>query len=253
MDTQTKQIVLAENRELSPTVWGLIKEMGPAMHASRLFGVASPEAAMAIMLKGYEMGLGFATSFELIQVVQGKPSLSPRGALALLHNSPKIEAIDIQRLVDDKGDFVGYSCTMRRTNGFEYTATWTMDDARRAGLVKPGSGWENYPENMCLWRAVGFAADVVAPDITAGMTGLMKMPERYGVALSEQGDVIDADPLQLAENAGATAADWNPKTSVSLQGLIDLVGLDRVMEANGGTLPTMPDEIEAVAMALIGS
>ena len=50
---------------------------------------------------------------------------------------------------------------------------------------------------MCLWRTVGFAADVVFPDVTAGMTTLMKAPEMYGVALTEGGDVIDATPASV--------------------------------------------------------
>jgi hypothetical protein len=47
------------------------------MHQARLFGVNNAEQAMAIMLKGYELGLGLTASFEFVQVVQGRPALSP--------------------------------------------------------------------------------------------------------------------------------------------------------------------------------
>lgn len=193
----TLTIPTAATRELTPGIWSMIEKMAPAMFKSHLFGVTSIEQAEAIMLKGFELGLSMTASFELVQVIQGRPALSPRGAMAILLNSPFIKEITIQRLTDAKG-FVGYECTMSRTTGFTYTAKFTMEHAKNAGLVKADSGWMKYPENMCLWRAVGFAADVVAPDITAGMTILMKAPEMYGVALTQDGDIVDAPTFDQA-------------------------------------------------------
>jgi hypothetical protein len=145
--------------------------------------------------------------------------------MALLLSSPLVSNIVIVR-IEDKGKFIGYECTMTRANnGFKHTARFTMDDATRAGLNKPDSGWSKYPENMCLWRAVGFAADVVAPDVTAGMTTLMKAPEMYGVVLTEQGDVIDAPSV--------TVPSVDP-----LQALIEEFGAEAIMKANDGQIPT---------------
>jgi hypothetical protein len=234
-------LALASNREMTPQVWTMIKEMAPVMHQARLFGVSSMEQAAAIMLKGHELGLGLTASFEFIQVIQGKPGLIPRGALALLHSSPLIEKIEVHKL-EKNGAFHGYECTMKRVNGFEHTARWTMDDARRANLVKPDSGWANYPENMCLWRAVGFAADVVAPDVTAGMTGLMKMPEQYGVALSEGGDVIDA----------VSKPTPTPSPAFSLDDLLGMFTCEQIMAANDGKIPGTDEEVQAVANKLAG-
>jgi len=234
--------------ELTPSVWSMIKEIAPVIHTSRMFGVASVEAAAATMLKGHELGLSFTASFEFVKVIQGKPELIPRGALALLHNSPIIEKMEIKRLTDGSGKFTGFSCTMRRVNGFEYTATWTMEDARRAGLIKPDSGWANYPENMCLWRAVGFAADVVAPDVTAGMTGLMKMPEQYGVALSEGGDVIDVTPTVVNSPVAQPAAPM-----FSLDELLNVFGAEAILRVNGGIIPGTDEEVQEVALKLAGA
>ena len=55
--TESTSIVTTRNKELTPSVWGMLKEIAPVMHVSRLFGVSSPEQATAIMLKGYELGL----------------------------------------------------------------------------------------------------------------------------------------------------------------------------------------------------
>src|SRR3990167_3398040 len=77
----------AATRELTPAIWHMIEIMSPVMHKAHLFGVTSPEQAAAIMLKGYELGLSVTASFEFVQVIQGKPSLSPRGAMAILLSS----------------------------------------------------------------------------------------------------------------------------------------------------------------------
>lgn len=231
--------ITAATRELTPGIWRMISEMAPVMHKAHLFGVTSPEQAAAIMLKGYELGLSMTASFELVQVIQGKPALSPRGAMAILLNSSVITEIMIKRLTDPKGGFLGYECTMSRTTGFKYTSKFTLEDAARAGLIKPDSGWEKYPENMALWRAVGFAADVVAPDITAGMTSLMKAPEMYGVTLTEDGDVIDAHPV-------------NVPSIDPLQALVNKFGAEAVMAANDGQIPNN-GQIETVRVKLEGS
>jgi hypothetical protein len=231
----TLAIPTAATRELTPGIWAMIEKMAPVMHKAHLFGVTSPDQAAAIMLKGYELGLSMTASFELVQVIQGKPALSPRGAMAILLSHPEVDKIKIERITDDKKNFSGYHCYMARKNGFDFTGMFTLEDARRAGLVKPNSGWANYPENMCMWRAIGFAADVVFPDVTAGMTTLMKAPEMYGVALTEGGDVVDVP--------------FTTVTTDPLQELVTQYGAEKVMQANDGKIPTN-GEVEQVRAKL---
>lgn len=244
---ETALATLELKREISPSVWGMIREMAPVMHESRLFGVASVAQATAILIKGYECGFGFASSFDMIQVIQGKPSVSPRGALALIMQSPEITNMEIKRLVDDKGNYVGHSCTMeRKSKRTKYTAQFTLEDAARAGLIKDDSGWKKYPENMCLWRAVGFCADVIAPDISSGMTSLMKMPEAYGVALTPEGDIIDLKSSEAIKPAQVAAP------ALTLNDLVEKFGPEQIMAANSGTIPGTQAEINAVAIKLGG-
>lgn len=244
---------LTPQRELTPQIWTMINQMAPVMWKSRLFGVTGEEAAAAIMLKGYELGLSITASFELIQVVLGKPSLSPRGAMALLLNSPKIKVIKVTRLTDPAGKYVGHECFMARDNDFEYTVRWTMEDAKRAGLVKPDSGWASYPENMCQWRAIGFCADMVAPDVVAGMTAFMKMPEQFGLALTNKGDIIDMKVNQDPP----TPVQANPETTVAaptitLDDLCTIFGAEAVLVANEGIIPMNDEQVATVAMKLAG-
>ncbi len=239
----------AVRRELTPSVWQMIEAVAPAMHKARLFGVSSPEQAAAIMLKGHELGLALSASFEFVQVVEGKPALSPRGALALIITSPLNAGVKIEDLADKNGIPTGCRVWMKRSNGFEYTVTWTMEDAKRAGLVKSGSGWEKYPAQMLKWRAVGFCADVVFPDVIGGL----KRADEYGADLTPDGDVIEGnwtvqqcEPVAAAEPAATTGA-------ASLPDLVQRYGAQAVMDANNGRIPATDEELATVAARLEAS
>lgn len=246
----TNETAIAIRSEITPTQWQMINEIAPVMHASRLFGVSSPAAAAAIMLKGFELNLPLTASFDLIHIIDGKPGLSPRGALAILHQSPEIARVVVNRMTDAKGVFTGYECTIERRNGFTYTGRFGISDAQKAGLIKDKSGWANYPENMCLWRAVGFAADVAAPDIIGGM----KTADQYGAAITAQGDVIEGQWGDAPDNPGYIPTDGPDESAAAAQlaqALVGEYGAEAVLKANGGQIPVTFEEADAVRYALI--
>ena len=244
----SNELTVIETRpQLTPEAWQMISAVAPAMHQARLFGVSNPEQAMAIMLKGYELGLGLTASFEFVQVVQGRPALSPRGMLALIQQSCECAGIKVEDLKDKQGVPTSCRVTMKRRNGFEYTAEFSMDDAKRASLVKPGGGWESYPGNMLRWRAIGFCADVVFPDLIGGM----KRADELGADISASGEIIEG----AWETVNAAPAEpVTGQTAVpSLPTLADLVttyGAEQVMAANDGAIPGSDEEVAAAAEKL---
>lgn len=262
--------IVLSNREVTLDVFTMAEKLAPVLRASQLMGVGSPEQAMAIMLKGYELGMSLTTSFEFIQVIQGKPALSPRGALALIHNSKAMTGYKLTRLVDKDKKFIGFECWMQREGDFEHTAHFTLEDAKQADLWKSNGGYDKYPENMCMWRAIGFCADVVFPDITGGLTLFLKMPEASNIQVSDTGDwvlaetkVIDAKPaMTQEERLYAMGIGDKPKPApvkievkpqpVTMDQLLSLFGGEAIMAANNGKLPSTDAEVEQVAMTLLG-
>lgn len=233
--TEERETYAIETRqELSPTVWQMISQIAPVVHQSRLFGVNSPEQAAAIMLKGYELGLTLTAAFEFIDVIKGTPGLKPRGALALILQSPEYEDV---KVTEENG-----SCTvwMKRKNGFEHTIRFTIEDAKQANLIKPDGGWAKYPANMLRWRAIGFCADIVFPDVIGGM----KRTDELGADITEDGDTIDVE--------------WNISTphteEITLESLLTSLltqyKADAIMEANDGKIPETAEEVKAVAEKL---
>lgn len=246
----TKSLVPTQPQQLTPTVWNMIQAVAPAMHAARWFGVLNPEQAAAIMLKGYELGLGLAASFEYIKPIQGRPALVPQGALALIHGKGVLSKLEVKDLADDKGIPTACQVTMRRADtGFEYSVTFSMDDARRAGLVKPDSGWDKYPANMLRWRAIGFCADVVCPDVLGGM----KRADELGADLTPTGEIIEgawqvASESEPPDQPAAQIED--EATALTLDDLLAQYSPEAIMAANEGKIPATLDEVVKVAEVL---
>ncbi len=225
----------------------IIKAMAPIVAAARMFSVTEQQAAV-VMLKGHELGLGIATAFEFIHMVETKPSISPKGMLALIHGSGKIE-VRITRLPEDKDKpLVGYECWMKRKDtGFEHTSRFTLEDAKRADLIKPRGNWEKYPENMCMWRAIGFAADVVCPDLGGGMY----RPEELGAVVDAEGEPIQAQVITVTEQPATEPVQFAPTTTqISLQALTEKFGAAAILAANEGRIPQTDAELAAIAAKL---
>lgn len=227
----------ASKPQITQNEFQMIMQLAPTMHAARLFGTKSPEQAAAIMIKGYELGFSLTASFENIHVIEDKPSLSPKGALAMILNSPECAGIKITE------DAKGCTVWMKRRNGFEYTTTFTLEDAKRADLVKPKSGWEKYPANMARWRAVGYCADVVFPDIIGGT----KRADEYGADLTPDGDVIEGSWSVGSQQAtGVSTATVSQKPILTIQSLLATYTPQQIMAANGGTIPGTPEQCQKV-------
>ena len=203
-----------QKQAITPSIWRMISEIAPVAWKSRLFGVTSAEAAASIMLKGYELGLGITTAFEYISVIQGRTSLKPIGAWALVLNSGELE---LSKIVDEQKDDKPFACTvyLKRRNSMEYTSRITLDDARTSGHMKEGSGWATYPANMLRWRALGFAIDVVFPDIQGGM----KRADEFGATVTADGDIVEttwAETPSLPKTQAQIGADTTATLTLSL-------------------------------------
>lgn len=233
---------LVVKQQLTPDTWKMIAEIAPTMAQSRLFGVPSAEAAAAIMLKGYELGMSLTASFEFIHIIDGKPGLSPRGALALIQNDANFANLEVKDITNAEGKPYACRVTMTRKNGYSYTVEFTMEDAIRADLVKPKSGWEKYPANMLRWRAIGYCADVVFPDVIGGM----KRVDELGGNVSPDGNymVIEAQSTPVVEM---------PQYNITLPKLLELANNDDILEAFGGAYPATPEQVNLTVHKLVQS
>lgn len=121
-----------------------------------------PEAVMAAILTGAELGIGPMQSLRSIDVIQGKPTLNAELMRALVLRA------------GHRIDFIEHSeirCTLtgvRGDSGDSATVEWSMDDATRAGLLKKGGGWLTYPRAMLVARATSELCRLLFPDVVLG-------------------------------------------------------------------------------------
>lgn len=119
-------------------------------------------AIMAAILTGHEVGLPPMASLANIDVIEGRP---------------RINAAAQRALILSHGHDLGFEemtttrCVMwgRRRGAQQITTvTWTMDDARRAGLANK-QNWTRHPSDMLVARATGKLARAIFADVIAGI------------------------------------------------------------------------------------
>jgi len=135
-------------------------------------------AIMAAILAGHEVGLPPMASLGNIDVIDGRP---------------RINAAAQRALILSRGHDLGFvemtttRCVMwGRRKGAQQTTevSWTMDDAKRAGLVAK-QNWTKHPSDMLVARATGKLARAIFADVIVGIP--------YNTEELADGELADGD------------------------------------------------------------
>lgn len=246
---KTETGLTLQPKEITMSIVQTAQAMGQLAYDSGIFKAPKAAAASMIMLKGYELGFPMTAAAEFIQVIEGTVGLTPRGALAIMRSRPDvIRSVAVKDLYDIEGQYYGCECTIVRIeNGKDvvYTERFTLDDAKKAELIKDKSGWVKYPRKMCQWRALGFCSDIACPDLLAGMTGIMKMPEIMDDgeihSFADNEPIADEPKIEIIEAKQITMAE-----------LLEKYGAEKILLANNGAMPKTNEECAKIAEALEG-
>jgi len=121
------------------------------------------EAAM-IIITGHELGLSPAQSLRGIYVVKGKPVLAADTMVAVVRRSGLCESWHIVESTPERCTIT----TRRKGETHDAERTWTIADAKRAGLLTNGT-WGAYPAAMLRHRCASDLARQEYPDVILGM------------------------------------------------------------------------------------
>lgn len=124
-----------------------------------------PGDVLVAMQMGSELGLSPMSSLQNIAVINGRPSLWGDAVLALVIAHPDCE--DVVEQLDEKTLIA--TCIVKRRGRAPVTRTFSMDDAKTAGLAGKQGPWTNYPKRMLQMRARGFALRDSFPDALRGI------------------------------------------------------------------------------------
>jgi hypothetical protein len=134
---------------------------------SRLHAHRNPADVLFVISVGEFLGLNAATALMNIYNVNGMPTMKADLKLALAKRHPEYAGCEI----DANTERCIVKMKRRNENGTEeaITSTFTIEDAKRAGLFPKKDNWRNYPQRMLKARAISYAVNDLFPDIVFGM------------------------------------------------------------------------------------
>lgn len=158
------------------TLW----QVANALAASGKYDAAwSAEEAYARILAGRDLGLSATDSMVHMNWLEGefKPSAQVQGALLKAYVGADGERYDYRAIREDTQCLV---TVLRKEPGGAWEeigdVTYTMDDARRAGLHDSSDFWRQYPRRMLFWRALTEAIEAFAPHVVHPVQMPVAMP-----------------------------------------------------------------------------
>ena len=131
---------------------------------SGLARCTKPEEAAIILMTGMELGLTPMQSLRGIYIVEGRPVLAADTMVAIVTRSG---ACRYWRTIETTAERCAIE-TQRVDDATVYRRVWTLDDAKRAGLVGKGT-WAKYPAAMLRHRCAADLAREIYPEILLGM------------------------------------------------------------------------------------
>lgn len=135
-----------------------------AFHSKQFSAYGTPQAVLMSLMAGREMGLAAMASLRAIQIIDGKPTMAADLMRALVLRSGAAAYFRCVARTDTHSTW-----ETQRGDDPPMSLTFTMDDARQAGVVRPGSGWARFPADMLVARASSKLARLVYPDILHGV------------------------------------------------------------------------------------
>jgi RecT family len=136
-------------------------QMAGAIAASGLFGMRDKNSVLALMAVAQAEGLHPATAARDFHIIQGRPALKADAMLARFQNAGG--KVDWEVYTDEKVTGV-----FSHPNGGSLAVTWTIEQANKIGLVKPGSGWQKFPRAMLRSRCISEGIRSVFPGSVTG-------------------------------------------------------------------------------------
>lgn len=179
---------------LTTSEYEVIRSQAEALVKTGFLPVAikTPEQALAIILTGRELGIPAMTALNGINVIQGKPTISPQLMLGLIERSGQLEDIKFEMSEQE------VTVTMRRKGRTAHTETFGWEQAKAMGLLTKDN-YKKQAATMFKWRAVSACARVVFPDVLLGLyTHEEVAPDAQ---FNEDGEFVDAEPTPTAIEA----------------------------------------------------
>ena len=209
---------------------GDVQTMAIAVAKSGLFGMKTPEQALALMLVAQSEGLHPARAAMEYHVIQGRPALKADAMLARFQNAGG----KVQWKSYTDADVTG---VFSHPSGGEVSIQWTFEMATKAGLTKNPT-WKQYPRAMLRARCISEGIRTVYPGVSVGIYTPEEVQDFSPQVTQPERDVTPepaapVKPVSMPEKVKQAAAKVSGKTRKP-----DLT----VIEGEATTISGDPDE-----------
>ena len=164
---------------------GDIERMALAVSKSNLFGVKTPEQAIALMLVAQAEGMHPAIAATHYHVINGRPTLKADAMLSRFQAAGG--TVNWKTYTD--AEVTG---TFSHPQGGRVDITWTVAQAQAAGLTKNAT-WRQYPRQMLRSRCISEGIRTVYPGVTVGVY----TPEEVSDFAPSPRTVVDVEPQYI--------------------------------------------------------
>ena len=167
-----------------------INFIGQTMAKSGMFpDVTDGAKALVKILAGKEIGVTPFQAMTSIHIIKGKATMGAHLMAAQIKGSGKYD-YRVMELTNDLCSILFKQRDQYAEHGWSDLGrtTFTIEDAKRAELVKPDSGWVKYPQAMLFARAISAGCRTYTPDVFKG--NLLYVPEEMGAQVNEDGELV---------------------------------------------------------------
>lgn len=127
---------------------------------SRLYDkIGGKEGLLSIMLMARELGIPPMQALTSMSVIQGKVEVSPRLMNMMIRKAGH------KLKIEESTNAICRITGTRSDTKEEYTASFSIEEARTAGLVRSGGGWEKYSSDMLFARCLSRLARRLFADV----------------------------------------------------------------------------------------
>jgi hypothetical protein len=137
-----------------------MERMAQSIAKSGLFGMKNADQAIALMIVAQSEGRHPGSVAKEYHIIQGRPALRSDAMLA------RFQASGGSVKWGERTD-KSVTGTFSHAQGGDLTLTWTIDDAKRAGIY--GNQWLKYPRQMLTARVISEGVRAVFPAVVAGV------------------------------------------------------------------------------------
>lgn len=178
-------------------------------------GFKNAQAIAAAIQLGAEIGLSPMTAIQNIAVINGRPGVYGDIPLALAQASGELEVFEewfehkgerVETYPQDADDSTTGVCHAKRRGKMEKTLSFSIAQAKKAGLWGKEGPWTNYPFRMLMWRPRQFVLRDLFPDKLKGVRTVDEL--RDGSIDTEV--THDSGPIPMPQRASEAAAPVEP-------------------------------------------